>query len=27
VTGTTDPLTWQAVLSLPLRPVDWTAAG
>jgi len=24
VTGTTDALTWQAALSLPLRPVDWT---
>ena len=27
VTGTTDPSTWQAVLSLPLSPVDWTAGG
>jgi hypothetical protein len=27
VTGTTDPGTWQVVLSLPLNPVDWTAAG
>ena len=27
VTGSTDPATWQAVLSLPLAPVDWTAAG
>ncbi len=26
VTGTTDAATWQAVLALPLRPVDWTAA-
>ena len=26
VTGTTDPSTWQAVLSLPLSPIDWTAA-
>jgi peptidoglycan hydrolase-like protein with peptidoglycan-binding domain len=25
VTGTTDALTWQAVLSLPVRVVDWTA--
>jgi peptidoglycan hydrolase-like protein with peptidoglycan-binding domain len=25
VTGTTDALTWQAVLSLPVQPVDWTA--
>jgi peptidoglycan hydrolase-like protein with peptidoglycan-binding domain len=24
-TGETDPVTWQAVLSLPLTPVDWTA--
>ena len=24
VTGTTDALTWQAVLSLPLQPVTWT---
>jgi hypothetical protein len=24
-TGETDPATWQAVLSLPLAPVDWTA--
>jgi hypothetical protein len=24
-TGATDPATWQAVLSLPLAPVDWTA--
>ena len=23
VTGTTDALTWQAVLGLPLQPVDW----
>ena len=23
-TGRTDPATWQAVLSLPLVPVDWT---
>jgi peptidoglycan hydrolase-like protein with peptidoglycan-binding domain len=27
VTGTTDPLTWQAVLASPLQPVDWTARG
>src|SRR3954471_90340 len=26
-TGETDPATWQAVLSLPLTPVDWTAAA
>jgi hypothetical protein len=25
--GVTDAATWQAVLALPLRPVDWTAAG
>ena len=25
VTGTTDALTWQAVLGLPVQPVDWTA--
>ena len=25
VTGTTDPATWQAVLALAVRPVDWTA--
>jgi peptidoglycan hydrolase-like protein with peptidoglycan-binding domain len=25
VTGTTDALTWQAVLGLPLQPVTWTA--
>ncbi len=25
VTGTTDPPTWQAVLSLPLQPADWSA--
>jgi putative peptidoglycan binding protein len=24
-TGETDPATWQAVLTLPLTPVDWTA--
>ena len=24
-TGTTDAATWQAVLTLPVRPVDWTA--
>jgi hypothetical protein len=24
-TGETDPATWQAVLSLPITPVDWTA--
>jgi peptidoglycan hydrolase-like protein with peptidoglycan-binding domain len=24
VTGTTDALTWQAVLGLPLQPVTWT---
>jgi hypothetical protein len=24
-TGVTDPATWQAVLTLPLHPVDWTA--
>ena len=27
VTGTTDPATWQAVLALPLRAVDWTTGG
>ncbi len=27
VTGTTDAATWQAVLTLALRPVDWTATG
>src|SRR3954471_22936073 len=27
VTGTTDALTWQAVLSLPVTVVDWTAQG
>jgi peptidoglycan hydrolase-like protein with peptidoglycan-binding domain len=27
VTGATDPLSWQAVLALPLQPVAWTAAG
>jgi hypothetical protein len=26
-TGETDPATWQAVLALPLQPVDWTARG
>jgi hypothetical protein len=26
-TGETDPATWQAVLTLPLAPVDWTAAA
>ena len=26
-TAETDPTTWQAVLSLPLTPVDWTARG
>jgi Putative peptidoglycan binding domain len=26
VTGTTDPSTWQQVLTLPVTPVDWTAA-
>ena len=25
VTGTTDAATWQALLSLPVRAVDWTA--
>src|SRR3954462_9656018 len=25
-TGQTDPATWQAVLALPVTPVDWTAA-
>ena len=25
-TGTTDAATWQALLTVPLRPVDWTAA-
>ena len=25
VTGTTDALTWQALLGLPLQPVDWQA--
>ena len=25
-TGTTDAATWQALLKVPLRPVDWTAA-
>jgi hypothetical protein len=25
VTGSTDALTWQAVLALPVQPVDWTA--
>ena len=24
VTGTTDALTWQAVLGLPVQPVDWS---
>jgi peptidoglycan hydrolase-like protein with peptidoglycan-binding domain len=24
VTGSTDALTWHAVLTLPVRPVDWT---
>jgi hypothetical protein len=27
VTGTTDAATWQAVLALPVRPVDWTASA
>jgi hypothetical protein len=27
VSGTTDPLTWAAVLTFPLTPVDWTARG
>ena len=27
VSGTTDPLTWGAVLSFPLQAVDWTARG
>ncbi|MCW2992202.1 MAG: Peptidoglycan-binding domain 1 protein [Solirubrobacterales bacterium] len=27
VTGTTDPATWAAVLTLPVRAVDWTIAG
>jgi peptidoglycan hydrolase-like protein with peptidoglycan-binding domain len=26
VTGSSDPSTWQALLSLPLQPVDWTVA-
>ncbi|MEA2381031.1 MAG: hypothetical protein QOH72_1002 [Solirubrobacteraceae bacterium] len=26
-TGETDPATWQAVLALPLTPVDWVARG
>jgi hypothetical protein len=26
-TGETDPATWQAILSLPLTPVDWVARG
>ena len=26
-TGETDPATWQAVLTLPLTPVDWVARG
>jgi peptidoglycan hydrolase-like protein with peptidoglycan-binding domain len=26
-TGETDPATWQALLSLPPTPVDWTARG
>ena len=26
-TGATDPATWEAVLALPMRPVDWTAAA
>jgi peptidoglycan hydrolase-like protein with peptidoglycan-binding domain len=25
--GTTDPATWQAVLTLPVRAVDWTAGA
>ena len=25
--GTTDAATWQALLTVPLRPVDWTAVG
>jgi peptidoglycan hydrolase-like protein with peptidoglycan-binding domain len=25
--GETDAATWEALLALPLRPVDWTAAG
>lgn len=27
VTGQTDAATWEALLSLPLQPVDWTVAG
>jgi hypothetical protein len=27
VSGVTDPATWQALLALPMRPVDWTAAA
>jgi len=27
VTGATDALTWAAVLSFPLQPVDWTTTG
>ena len=27
VTGVTDALTWQAVLALPVQPVDWTAGS
>jgi peptidoglycan hydrolase-like protein with peptidoglycan-binding domain len=27
VSGITDAATWQAVLALPMRPVDWTAAA
>jgi hypothetical protein len=27
VTGTTDAATWQAVLGLPMQPVDWTTRG
>jgi peptidoglycan hydrolase-like protein with peptidoglycan-binding domain len=26
VTGTTDPATWQHILTMPLTPVDWTTA-
>jgi peptidoglycan hydrolase-like protein with peptidoglycan-binding domain len=27
MTGSSDPSTWQALLSLPLQPVDWTVVG
>jgi hypothetical protein len=26
-TGETDAATWEALLALPMRAVDWTAAG